>query len=304
MEEETPEIKDFVGCLLVGYTRNLLSGTLFDQICLILNELCHLKIPAWSSIYWSQKRIRDLLGLEVKMQESVWGMPCAVLSSRRALQQHLAKPLVSPHIDFYPEDTKGVNQYKLSQSQKWLTMSPSLRTQMCVNNTKHFHNFEPLETYSKQLYVPIFFCIMDGELHAKCVIPTIRTTSWASYQLRIPQNIKFNDPTLFTVKTKEFAKEYPEIKQNNLPLSIICANKFFEVNGDNSPIHGGKRLGDFFHLISPSACMPMTHPETFRNAGTNIYPSTTLWQAYLQIYPTKNTTVMFLPCNRGYHERV
>ncbi|POW03013.1 hypothetical protein PSHT_11867, partial [Puccinia striiformis] len=74
---------DFVGCLLVGYTRNLLSGTLFDQICLILNELCHLKIPAWSSIYWSQKRIRDLLGLEVKMQESVWGMPCAVLSSRR-----------------------------------------------------------------------------------------------------------------------------------------------------------------------------------------------------------------------------
>ncbi|POV99178.1 hypothetical protein PSHT_13647 [Puccinia striiformis] len=100
---------DFVGCLLVGYTRNLLSRTLFDQIRLILNELCHLKIPAWSSIRRSQKRIRDLLGLEVKMQESVWGMPCAVLSSRHALQQ--------------------------------------------------------------------------------CVIPTIRATSRASYQLRIPQNI-------------------------------------------------------------------------------------------------------------------
>ncbi|KAH9469937.1 hypothetical protein Pst134EA_007212, partial [Puccinia striiformis f. sp. tritici] len=59
------------------------------------------------------------------MQESVWGMPCAVLSSRHALQQDLANPLVSPHINFYPEDTKGVNQYKLSQSQKWLTLSPS-----------------------------------------------------------------------------------------------------------------------------------------------------------------------------------
>ncbi|KAI7963550.1 hypothetical protein MJO29_003977 [Puccinia striiformis f. sp. tritici] len=176
---------DFVGCLLVGYTRNLLSRTLFDQIRLILTELCHLKIPAWSSIRWSQKRIRDLLGLEVKMQESVWGMPCAVLSSRHALQQDLANPLVSPHIDFYPEDTKGVNQYKLSQSQKWLTLSPS-------------------------------------------------ATSRASYQLRIPQNIKFDDPTLLTVKTKEFAKEYSEIKRNNLPLSTICANKIFEVNGDDS----------------------------------------------------------------------
>ncbi|POV96124.1 hypothetical protein PSTT_15817 [Puccinia striiformis] len=145
---------DFVGCLLVGYTRNLLSRTLFDQIRLILNELCHLKIPACSQL-------------------------------RHALQQDLANPLVSPHIDFYPEDTKGVNQYKLSQSQKWLTLSPS-------------------------------------------------ATSRASYQLRIPQNIKFDDPTLLTVKTKEFAKEYSEIKRNNLPLSTICANKIFEVNGDDS----------------------------------------------------------------------
>ncbi|KAI7963681.1 hypothetical protein MJO29_004108 [Puccinia striiformis f. sp. tritici] len=214
---------DFVGCLLVGYTRNLLSRTLFDQIRLILNELCHLKIPAWPSIRRSQKRIRDLLGLEVKMQESVWGMPCAVLSSRHALQQDLANPLVSPHINFYPEDTKGVNQYKLSQSQKWLTLSPSLRTQMCANNTKHFYIFEPLETYLKQIYVPmIFFCMMDGELHAKCVIPTIRATSRASYQLRIPQNIKNDSPNdprvwketinrtheLFKVATEDTMKEF------------------------------------------------------------------------------------------------
>ncbi|POW11280.1 hypothetical protein PSHT_08505 [Puccinia striiformis] len=218
---------DFVGCLLVGYTRNLLSRTLFDQIRLILNELCHLKIPAWSSIRWSQKRIRDLLGLEVKMQESVWGMPCAVLSSRHALQQDLANPLVSPHIDFYPEDTKGVNQYKLSQSQKWLTLSPS-------------------------------------------------ATSRASYQLRIPQNIKFDDPTLLTVKTKEFAKEYSEIKRNNLPLSTICANKIFEVNGDDS--------------------VPIQLPNSWRKkAGGKILRKSPHQPAYLQIYPTKNTTVIFLP---------
>ncbi|KNF05468.1 hypothetical protein PSTG_01278 [Puccinia striiformis f. sp. tritici PST-78] len=97
---------------------------------------------------------------------------------------------------------------------------------------------------------------MDSELHAKCVLPTIRTTSCASYQLRIPQNIKLNDPTLSTVKTKEFAKEYPEIKQNNLPLSIICANKFFEVNGDNSvpiqlPNSWRKKAGEIFSQNLP-----------------------------------------------------
>ncbi|KAI9616213.1 hypothetical protein KEM48_005305 [Puccinia striiformis f. sp. tritici PST-130] len=147
---------DFVGCLLVGYTRNLLSRTLFDQIRLILNELCHLKIPAWPSIRRSQKRIRDLLGLEVKMQESVWGMPCAVLSSRHALQQDLANPLVSPHINFYPEDTKGVNQYKLSQSQKWLTLSPSEWRLLSANTTPQFMEEKAAGNFLRNLPISLY----------------------------------------------------------------------------------------------------------------------------------------------------
>ncbi|POW19213.1 hypothetical protein PSHT_04922 [Puccinia striiformis] len=220
---------DFVGCLLVGwYKRNLISRTLFDQIRLILNGLCQLKIPAWSTIHRSQKRIRDLLGLQIQMQESVWSTPGAALSSRRALQQDLSKPLVAPFFDFYPEYTKGVNQYKLSQSQKWLNMSPSLRTQMCANNTKHFYIFEPVETYSKHILVPIFIYTKDGERHAKCVIPTLKLTGPTTYQLEIQRHIDFNDPELLSIKTKEFDKEYIEIKQNNQLLSEICGNEMFE----------------------------------------------------------------------------
>ncbi|KAH9444747.1 hypothetical protein MJO28_013222 [Puccinia striiformis f. sp. tritici] len=225
---------DFVGCLLVGwYKRNLISRTLFDQIRLILNGLCQLKIPAWSTIHRSQKRIRDLLGLQIQMQESVWSTPGAALSSRRALQQDLSKPLVAPFFDFYPEYTKGVNQYKLSQSQKWLNMSPSLRTQMCANNTKHFYIFEPVETYSKHILVPIFIYTKDGERHAKCVIPTLKLTGPTTYQLEIQRHIDFNDPELLSIKTKEFDKEYIEIKQNNQLLSEICGNEMFEVNGND-----------------------------------------------------------------------
>ncbi|PLW51527.1 hypothetical protein PCASD_00298 [Puccinia coronata f. sp. avenae] len=40
------------------------------------------------------------------MKPSVWGMPCAALSSRVSLQKELANPLVAPFIDFYPEDPK------------------------------------------------------------------------------------------------------------------------------------------------------------------------------------------------------
>jgi hypothetical protein len=110
-------------------------------------------------------------------------------------------------------------------------MTSSLQTQMCVN-TKHFYIFEPIETYSKQICIPIFFCLVDGKLYAKCVIPTLRMTTQSSYQLIIPSNIDFNNPTLLRIKTKEFDKVYSEIKQNNQLLLTICANKIFEVQID------------------------------------------------------------------------
>ncbi|KNZ52293.1 hypothetical protein VP01_3625g1, partial [Puccinia sorghi] len=57
-----------VGLMLFDYTSNLVSRSLFDQLQSILNGLCHLKILAWSTL-----------------KDSVFGMPCASLSSKGAL---------------------------------------------------------------------------------------------------------------------------------------------------------------------------------------------------------------------------
>jgi hypothetical protein len=152
---------------------------------------------------------------------------------------------------------------------------------MCVNNTKHFYIFEPVEMYSKQICVPIFFCLVDGELHAKCVIPTLRMTGQLSYQLRIPSDINFNDPTLLSIKTKEFDKEYSEIKLNNQLLSTICANKIFEVNGD-----------DQVQINLPNSWRKKAGGKILRNLPISLYADDTLgniskrWNKHISFYYT------------------
>ncbi|PLW36749.1 hypothetical protein PCANC_14591 [Puccinia coronata f. sp. avenae] len=117
---------ELVGLLLVGYTQNVVSRTLYNQIRLILNDLCQLKIPAWATVRRSQQRIRKYLEMDVTMKDSVLGMPCASLPSTCTLRNELANPLVAPFLDFYPEETNGRNQFKLSQYKKWLEMPPDV----------------------------------------------------------------------------------------------------------------------------------------------------------------------------------
>ncbi|PLW50549.1 hypothetical protein PCASD_01396 [Puccinia coronata f. sp. avenae] len=224
---------DLVGSLLVGYTRNLVSRTLYDQIRSILNSLCHLKIPAWATVRRSQQRIRDHLNMEIKMKPSVWGMPCAALSSRVALQKELANPHVAPFIDFYPEDPQGRDQFKLSQSQKWLDLPSTIQPQMCINNTKHFYVFEPVQTSSNLIVVPLFFYTLNSELCAKCIIPTIQNP----FQLVIPGSIHFGDPQLVVIKVKDFSEEYTSIKMNHQLLSTLCKDELFEHDEDNNQLH-------------------------------------------------------------------
>ncbi|KAI9602047.1 hypothetical protein KEM48_000993 [Puccinia striiformis f. sp. tritici PST-130] len=221
---------EFVGSLLVGYTRNCISRTLFDQIRSILNPICNLKIPAWSTIRRAQKRIREYLHMEPTMKPSVLGTPCATLSTISALQKEIANPLVAPHIDFYPEDSQGKNQFKLSQSKKWLELPRDYRPQMCVNNTRHFFIFEPVELFSKQILVPIYLYKFENKTHSKCVAPTLRRTNSGKHEMRIPANIGFDDPRLVTIKAKEFNVEYSKIQINGRLLSSICDGHMYEVD--------------------------------------------------------------------------
>jgi hypothetical protein len=95
---------------------------------------------------------------------------------------------------------------------------------MCVNNTKHFYIFEPVQTYSNEIVVPLFFYTQNSELCAKCIRPIIQNP----FQLIIPGLLHFNDPQFVIIHVKEFSKEYAEIEINGQQLSTLCKDILFE----------------------------------------------------------------------------
>ncbi|PLW51109.1 hypothetical protein PCASD_02459 [Puccinia coronata f. sp. avenae] len=163
------------------------------------------------------------------MAPSVWGMPCAALSSKGALQKELANPLVAPFIDFYPEDPQGHDQFKLSQCQRWLEMPSNTRPQMCVNNTKHYYIFEPVQTHSSGIVVPVFLYTLNSKLCAKCIRPIVENP----FRLVIPGAIQFSDSRLLIIKVKDFCHEYAAIQIAGQLLSILCENCIFEEHKDH-----------------------------------------------------------------------
>lgn len=140
---------------------------------------------------------------------------------------------MAPFINFYPEDPKGGDQFKLSQSQKWLDLPSTIRRQMCINNTKHPYIFKPVQTSSNLTVVPLFFYTLNSELCAKCIIPTIQNP----FQLVIPGLIHFGDPQLVIIKVKDFSEEYTSIKMNHQLLSTLCKEKLFEQHKDDNQLH-------------------------------------------------------------------
>ncbi|KAI7938280.1 hypothetical protein MJO28_015200 [Puccinia striiformis f. sp. tritici] len=263
---------EFLGSVLVGYTRRILSRSAFDQIRAYLT-IGSLKIPAWSTIRRAQKRIRNYLNVQINVANSVWGVPCAALSLKDILQKELSNPLVAPFLDFYPEDAKGLDVYKLSQSKKWLELLPrQFRTQMCTNNTKHFYVYEPLETYSKKIVIPIFIHQINSVTHAKCLVICRRPHTPLPRKLCIPEKIAFNDPNLeliapvFVMSTVLFfladSPMHAEITNTPCPSSAlnpcrfctlsapkkiekdtkIYIQKFLEVDSDGCTKHNPLRI--------------------------------------------------------------
>ncbi|KNZ49662.1 hypothetical protein VP01_486g3 [Puccinia sorghi] len=225
--------KELVGLMLVGYTSNLVSRSFFDQLWSILNGLFHLKIQAWSTVWRAQKRIQEYLKMETELKDSVFGMPCASLSSKGALVKvriELSNPLVAPFLNLYPEDSSQTDQYKLSQSRKWLEMAAKFRVQMCFNNLKHFYIFEPVQTFSNTLLIPIFIYKINSELSPKFIIPKCISSSQSQLKLIIPSNIDFNHTELKTVKVEEIllpnpwrAKSARKIIQH-IPITLYSDN--------------------------------------------------------------------------------
>jgi hypothetical protein len=139
---------------------------------------------------------------------------------------------VGKHIDFYPEIPSGP-QFKFSQSQKWLKeLEMEHRAQMCDVDGKHFYIFEPVELASHQIVVPIFFYLLDSQLHSKC-IPTIfrqyHVNNKRIIKIKIPQDIQFDDPNLMIVHTNQFKRPYSEITLHGIYLSEECGDSLYGI---------------------------------------------------------------------------
>ncbi|POW19850.1 hypothetical protein PSHT_04232 [Puccinia striiformis] len=148
--------------------------------------------------------------------------------------EDLANPLVSPHLEYYPEKTNGP-YFKFSQSNKWLKeLAPQHRAQMCEVEDEHYYLFEPVELDSGLLVVPIFFYSQDTQIFSKCIVPEIKgfmKDNKAVTKIKIPQDIKFDNLDLYNINTNQFKKNYFKINMNGNKLSEECGNALYEHDG-------------------------------------------------------------------------
>ncbi|KAI9626747.1 hypothetical protein KEM48_010212 [Puccinia striiformis f. sp. tritici PST-130] len=146
----------------------------------------------------------------------------------------LANPLVSPHLEYYPEKTNGP-YFKFSQSNKWLKeLAPQHRAQMCEVEDEHYYLFEPVELDSGLLVIPICFYSQDTQIFSKCIVPEIKgfmKDNKAVTKIKIPQDIKFDNLDLYNINTNQFKKNYFKINMNGNKLSQECGNALYEHDG-------------------------------------------------------------------------
>jgi hypothetical protein len=151
------------------------------------------------------------------------------------LGQDLATPLISKHLDFYPELTKGGDIYKFLQSQKWLKgLSSAHRPQMCEVNGKHFFIFEPVQLLSSSVVIPIFLYTCDSLLSARVleVNETNTIRDGPRVKITIPQHLDFDDPRLLSIEVKEFDRLFSEILlADRTRLVEACNHCIIESNG-------------------------------------------------------------------------
>jgi hypothetical protein len=142
-------------------------------------------------------------------------------------------PLVSPHLEYIPEQAHGENIYKLSQSAKWLKhLAPDLRVQMVESRKKHFYILEPVQLRNSEITVPVFFHTEKTNLFARCVTPIFKSnTVNTKVKIGIPKTILFDDENLKIVPLEDFDLTYLEIKtMSGQALSECCKG---EINGQD-----------------------------------------------------------------------
>ncbi|KAH9473322.1 hypothetical protein MJO29_000414 [Puccinia striiformis f. sp. tritici] len=105
---------------------------------------------------------------------------------------------------------------------------------MCEVDEEHYYLFEPVELASGLLVVPIFFYSQESQIYSKCIAPQIKgfmKDNKLVTKIKIPQDIKFDHPDLYTIHTIQFKKSYAKIQFNGYKLSEECADALYEHDG-------------------------------------------------------------------------
>ncbi|EHS64486.1 uncharacterized protein PGTG_20949 [Puccinia graminis f. sp. tritici CRL 75-36-700-3] len=225
---------DLIGSLMMGHTHSMMSRKMYSKIRGIL-RLCDLRVPEWGTVRDSRARIRDITRSTVNTSTSVFDTPCFSLSAKALISQDLGNPLVSRHLEFYPDHTEGQNVSRFSQSLKWLQhMAPENRAQMCDINDKHFYIFEPVQLLTKEVVVPIFIYMYRWRLHAKCIeIGADHVTELGEQtRITIPSSVAFDDPCLIAYDVQEFDLTYSEIRfGDGRLLTDACKGYIYDSDG-------------------------------------------------------------------------
>ncbi|OAV86099.1 hypothetical protein PTTG_30083 [Puccinia triticina 1-1 BBBD Race 1] len=195
-----------IASLVIGYTHSIVSRSLYNHLKLMF-RLFGIKLPDWTTIRRAKADMRALLKMDVQYSKSIFNTPTYALSLKQILAQEIANPLVSPVLEFYPQDARGKDIYKLSQSWKWL---------------------EGLDSSS-----------LGGEMWSKCVpLEFNPEVNGPHLRLTIPGHTSFTSAHVLTIPVGDFFRDYKGIRgPEGLLLSGRCNGKLYELGNNITLIH-------------------------------------------------------------------
>ncbi|POV99423.1 hypothetical protein PSTT_13787 [Puccinia striiformis] len=218
--------KDYlIASMLIGYIHTRISRSLYNHVKMLFSAYS-IKLPDWNTIRREKKRLRQLLCMDVQGSTSILSKPIFGLSLPQILAQEVANPVVSPAIEYFPQEAHGKDLHKLSQSKKWLEeLAPQSRAPMCQVSGQDWYLFEPVQTNTNDVVIPLFFYEDEKEMFAKCVTPEYHTNEACS-QLRmtIPSGLSFQSQELQTLSVSNFDFDYTAISGANGSLLKLSPN--------------------------------------------------------------------------------
>ncbi|EFP76461.2 uncharacterized protein PGTG_02902 [Puccinia graminis f. sp. tritici CRL 75-36-700-3] len=228
-----------IASLVIGYAHAILSQSIYDRIRSMFS-LVHVILPDWTTNRREKKKHRDLLQMDVNKSYSILGNPTYALSIQKILAQEVGNPLVTRAMDYYPEDARGKNIFKLSQSKKWLEdMDPDSRAPMVRTTNGDFYLFEPVQLSNNSVVIPIFFYKRGEDLWSKCVNPAFEPESNGhNLRITIPWRVNFHSDIAHEINISEFYCAFPNIAgPDGLMLSQRCQGRLYELGDHMTVIH-------------------------------------------------------------------